>query len=146
MLDNDIYPIPSLWAVKIKLMGTRIYEVTEGNTKKVDTGIWLMGCFCIIQHVGLVCLWHFIPNTILFLRQPIPLLHRNYWEARSLMRGVWLNHINRGIYVKWSLIPIFGERLNLIDTPTGFIAKLSARMIVLLWVFADERRSSEYWS
>ena len=44
------------------------------------------------------------------------------------MRGVCLNHINIGVYVKRILIPIIGQLFKIIDTPLGFRAKLSVSL------------------
>ena len=111
---------------KIKLMGNIIYDLTKGNTMKVDVVRRLMGRFCVTQNGGLGCFWKFIPNKIFFLRQPIPPHFRHYWRTWLLMIILWLNHINGGVYVKWTLIHIIGKLLKLIDTPPGFRSKLIA--------------------
>ena len=110
---------------KIKLTRTILYEVPKGNTMKVFMGRRLMGCFLITQNGGIFCFWHFITNNFFLLRQPISSFLRNSWETWFLMRGLCLKHINIGVYVKWTLIPIIGKLLNFIDTPPGFRAKLN---------------------
>ena len=40
---------------KIKLMGNIIYDLTKGNTMKVDVVRRLMGRFCVTQNGGLGC-------------------------------------------------------------------------------------------
>ena len=104
---------------KIKLMGTSLYEVTKGNIMKVDMGRILMWCFCVNQNGGIVWFIQFIPNNLFLLRQPMLSILRHSWEIWSLLRGVYMNHINRGVYVKWDIIHIIVELFKLVDTPPG---------------------------
>ena len=53
---------------KIKVMGTRLYDVNKGNIIKVERGRRLMGYFCVTQNGGLRWFWLFIPNNLYFLR------------------------------------------------------------------------------
>ena len=131
---------------KIELIGTSLYEVTKSNTTQVDMCRRLVGCFRVTKNGGHVCFWWFILNNLYLLRQPIPQFPRYYLENISLQRGVLLNHINIGVYVKLSLIPTIGQLFKLIYTPKGFIPKNNVLLEFFSWFVASERRSSEYFS
>ena len=114
--------------IKIKLMGTSLYDIIKGNTTKVDIYRRIIGCFSVTKNGGFGCFWEFIPNTLFFLRQPIPLLLRNHWRTLFMLIGICLDHINRGVYAKGYLIFFIGEMFNLIEIHHDLYPNLRSRL------------------
>ena len=124
-------------AIKTKLMGTGLYDITKGNIMKIVMNKRIMGWFIVTQNGGLGCFWEFIPNNLFFLRQTIPSLLSHSWRTLLLLRGICFYHINRGVHVNGNYIVVIGKRFNVIDTPPVFGAQLTVLFEVVfidLWI------------